>query len=390
MNVYFPNLNGVRAIAAFMVIFFHVELIKREFNLPNVERILTLGGDLGVTLFFVLSGFLITYLLITEQNVAGEISIKNFYARRILRIWPLYLIICILGLFVIPYCGSLFFEPAYSTPIITDKTIVSVLYFLFLSTVLTGTDSHVNFLRPTWSVSVEEQFYLIWPILMKKMFGKRPFISYFLCIYIAVRIIFGILSHKFFADRFPIFTSINSTLYYTPFDSLCIGALAAILLYRYRNNGSYTYLFQVLFNKKNQYSILALLPVFIYFFTIKISIIFFHAVHVDFTKMIYSILFAIVILNLAGNPSVVINLENSILKFFGKISYGLYLYHWFAIVFVLNLLLKFNIYNDILLYCISLGLTIGVASLSYYLIELRFLNFKHRFSKILSGDFVNK
>ena len=90
-KIYFPNLNGLRFIAAFMVIVHHVEQFKSLFGLENVfheSPFISIVGKLGVVLFFVLSGFLITYLLLVEEEVTGTISIKSFYIRRFLRIWP--------------------------------------------------------------------------------------------------------------------------------------------------------------------------------------------------------------------------------------------------------------------------------------------------------------
>ena len=83
-------------------------------------RILSLG-QLGVSLFFVLSGFLITYLLLAEQDIYGSISVKKFYSRRILRIWPLYYLIVTLGLFVLPSLRKLsgFVDP--NLPIIKAR-----------------------------------------------------------------------------------------------------------------------------------------------------------------------------------------------------------------------------------------------------------------------------
>ena len=97
-KIFFPNLNGVRAIAAFMVIVYHVEDIKELFGLPNFPHHDPMGNDLGglgVTLFFVLSGFLITYLLLNEKSACGTVSLRDFYIRRVLRIWPLYYLIVV-------------------------------------------------------------------------------------------------------------------------------------------------------------------------------------------------------------------------------------------------------------------------------------------------------
>ena len=102
IKLYFKNLNGVRFIAAFMVLICHIELNKKFFNIPNYRETTKFLGHLGVDLFFVLSGFLITFLLIKEKDLFGKINFKNFYIRRILRIWPLYFLIVIFSLFILP------------------------------------------------------------------------------------------------------------------------------------------------------------------------------------------------------------------------------------------------------------------------------------------------
>ena len=92
MRRYFPNLNSLRFVAASLVIIHHVESRKHFFKLDNLYQIdfFEIIGKLGVVLFFVLSGFLITSLLLQEYEEKNSISFKKFYMRRILRIWPLY------------------------------------------------------------------------------------------------------------------------------------------------------------------------------------------------------------------------------------------------------------------------------------------------------------
>ena len=98
-KIYFPNLNGIRFIAAFAVILHHLEQFKYLLGYKNnwENPIIHQIGPLGVILFFVLSGFLITYLLLVEEKQTKTISIKSFYMRRILRIWPLYYLIILLN-----------------------------------------------------------------------------------------------------------------------------------------------------------------------------------------------------------------------------------------------------------------------------------------------------
>jgi peptidoglycan/LPS O-acetylase OafA/YrhL len=99
-KIYLPGLNGLRAIAAFGVLFSHVNLGIEAYGLP-IRKTSDLAG-FGVTIFFALSGFLITYLLLKEKEQFNTINIKNFYVRRILRIWPLYFLFIGIGFLVDP------------------------------------------------------------------------------------------------------------------------------------------------------------------------------------------------------------------------------------------------------------------------------------------------
>ena len=112
-QLYFKGLNEIRALAAFSVIFHHLELykfrigIKSLFDFPQLNYFIANLGKNGVFLFFVLSGFLITYLLLQEKQTTGKISILKFYGRRIVRIWPLYFIILLIGFCFLPFIYNL-------------------------------------------------------------------------------------------------------------------------------------------------------------------------------------------------------------------------------------------------------------------------------------------
>src|ERR1700744_123190 len=93
MKVYFKNLDGLRFIASFLVLVQHAYGFKKSYSdaSPFVFSLFEETGRMGVNLFFVLSGFLISYLLLMERDASGTVSYRNFYLRRVLRIWPLYL-----------------------------------------------------------------------------------------------------------------------------------------------------------------------------------------------------------------------------------------------------------------------------------------------------------
>ena len=110
-KIYFKNLDGLRAIAAMAVVFTHiVSWIPSEGYLNKYIGVLisfsSRGGKYGVTFFFILSGFLISYLLFHEQKINGKIRIGRFYMRRILRIWPLYYLTVIIGFYIYPFFDS--------------------------------------------------------------------------------------------------------------------------------------------------------------------------------------------------------------------------------------------------------------------------------------------
>ncbi|WP_443944216.1 acyltransferase family protein [Pedobacter sp. AW1-32] len=156
LNVkHIPSLDGWRAVAILMVILGHLMLTLQKGTLFHSILRITVFGSLGVKIFFVLSGFLITTLLIKEKIKFGEINIKNFFIRRFLRIVPvLYLYITVLYLL----------NSVITLNLSTLNFLGPILYI-----------NNFNFLPGkwltghTWSLAVEEQFYLIWPFLFKSL-----------------------------------------------------------------------------------------------------------------------------------------------------------------------------------------------------------------------------
>ena len=154
-SIHLPGLNGLRAIAALSVMWGHT--FQRDFGDWGVEGFkLPVVAD-GVTLFFVISGFLITYLLLHEQEQSRTVSIPKFYMRRILRIWPIYYLYLLIAVF--------------STSTWHDPNIWYYCFFTanipFILTV--GIWPIVHY----WSLGVEEQFYLFWPWLVKLTKGRH-------------------------------------------------------------------------------------------------------------------------------------------------------------------------------------------------------------------------
>lgn len=182
-KIHFENLDGLRFIGAFMVFLFHAFTINREVwgvffeSAPFVwMRKLTSIGHYGVNLFFVLSGFLITYLMLKELKERGKIHVGFFLVRRILRLWPLYFVIVLFGFFIFPHL-----------PFGIQTVHEFWRYGLFLSNfdeIINGSRDAINFLTATWSVSIEEQFYISWALVIGFFQWKtiRSFRVFFLVI----------------------------------------------------------------------------------------------------------------------------------------------------------------------------------------------------------------
>lgn len=209
-KIFFNGINELRALAAFSVIFHHIELFKSQDHIASlfssvycayfIEKL----GKNGVYLFFVLSGFLITYLLLIEKDKLKTILFKKFYLRRVYRIWPLYYLIVIIGFFLVPFLAntfSIFKNTPYFFGLISNQEYYSIksfcLYLLFLPNVALYEFNIVLVgCSQAWSVGVEEQFYILWPLLVFA-FNKKRTLLFFLFI-LSFYLFLHIIIHPFF------------------------------------------------------------------------------------------------------------------------------------------------------------------------------------------------
>jgi peptidoglycan/LPS O-acetylase OafA/YrhL len=371
-KTFFPGLNGLRFTAALMVIVHHIEQSKKDSGYVNSYDNVFINsiGGLGVDLFFVLSGFLITYLLIAEKERYKDIKVGQFYLRRILRIWPLYFLLVLSGLFIFPHIPFLYSHPGTGKYLL-QKTI---LFCLILPNIVLMKYGVVPYISQTWSIGVEEQFYLIWPLLLK--YTKRYLVALFGVI-IFMKALEFILPHalSFLAMHNTLMSLQNSIAFtinyisYLRISCMAIGGLGAYVLY---------------FKKDTILS-------FIYRRDVQAIVILVSIPLLALGKLYaHSVIFCFLILNISSNPKSLIKLNTSLFDFLGKISYGIYMYHALAIGITLYVLQKMSMqYNDIIsntaLYASTILLTIGLATLSYNLFEKRFLGMKKRFTRIESG-----
>jgi peptidoglycan/LPS O-acetylase OafA/YrhL len=156
-----PELDGVRGIAVLMVLVYHGYFFSFDPSGSWAARFASFGIA-GVDLFFVLSGFLITGILLRAKGRDGYF--QNFYARRALRIWPLYYLLLILSFGLAPLLLSRFHMHPGELQLIGGRN--KLVYVFLLQNLWYGAAPGPKLLAVTWSLAVEEQFYLAWPWLV--------------------------------------------------------------------------------------------------------------------------------------------------------------------------------------------------------------------------------
>lgn len=406
-SVYFPNLNGLRFFAALIVVLTHVELIKqyipyttncqeqsmlmsphpiKSIMLGEIKwfsPLITQAGGIGVNLFFVLSGFLITYLLFEEKKRFGTIAVKAFYWRRILRIWPLYYLLVLLGFFILPQF-ELFSIPDQDPNVhrwFWHNFLPYVFLFpnLALSMFLLATPN----IGQLWSIGVEEQFYGIWPWIIKRSTNFINTIFWFIVLLLIVK---GIVLYLADHSGLEGFRTLKRFMAMLKLESMAFGAIGAWLLFQNKVS-----ILKMIYHPLVFWCALIGIPASVYIIPAYLQ---------TASYLPQAVMSLIIILNLASNAKYAHSLENPVLDWLGRISYGIYGYHMLVITLILNLakyhwdfgVPKGNLFQDltwaenITIYALVIAITIGIASISYLYFELPFIRKKGKSSKILSGE----
>lgn len=376
-HIYFRGLNGLRFFAAIAVVITHIELIKYQLGYSSIWRdnILVFElGSLGVIFFFVLSGFLITYLLMQEKAVTQTIAVKKFYIRRILRIWPMYYLLVLLGFLVLPNIHSIN-HPYLNKLLDANFTPNFILYLLFLPNLAFATFAAVPHIGQTWSIGVEEQFYLLWPLIVKHSKNVLKALLMVIGILIVLKVIVLVLC-KQMPDNAAL-KIIKPFLAMTKMESMAIGGIGAYYLF----NGNEK--IKWLMNNGLMISAIIVILGLVYLTPPIIQ---------DAIYLVYSVLFLVIILNVSSNPKSIFKLENRMFKMLGNISYGIYMYHLIVIAFVfaglnyLGMEINDSFISQLMVYSLTIIITIFVSILSYSYFEKPFLNLKHKFTIIKSGS----
>lgn len=322
---YVPSLDGLRCIAVLVVMFLHA-----HFQLGK-------SGSLGVDIFFTLSGFLITTLLLEEYAEKGGICLKAFFTRRFFRLFPaLYLLLTILTIYLFLFLsGSV--RNAVGFEILSSALYINNISWLW------GWGNQGLLLGHTWSLAVEEQFYIIWPLV--------------LMVFIHLRFTKALLGLLFMTVLFSWIGKSNDIagpiLASLLHESIMIGCLGALMRwYRMVNGvGEIVTLSSVMF--------LVIVGVFPF----------------DFYQTLFdlglrgwvAVITVIAIFGLLEKPTGITSqlLGNRVFVFIGKISYGLYLWH----VPIFRLFKSHAHIDPTTAFLLKFVVVFGVSSLSWFLIE---------------------
>lgn len=345
------SLDGLRGFALIMVMIFHTFM-------PFTQ-----GGFLGVDVFFVLSGFLITTLLLEEYEKYQTIRFKKFYMRRFLRLAPA-LILMVISF----YIYTQVFMDGDKKEGALAASVASLFYVANLAIAFDWFS--MSFLRPTWSLSIEEQFYIIWPITLLALLFNFKRHKYFIFILLSSIILL-------WANR--IFLTLNGAsidrLYNgsdTHSDGLLVGSLFAYLITYYKSEA-----LKILRYIGSLKLVLTLAVIGFYIAVTLLLGLSLKSLYIWILPIFY-ILTAIFIsfLYLQANTEKIILFSNKYLIWLGSISYGVYLWHWLVNrVFVLSVTEVSGIYASLLSYVIA----ILIAVLSFYFVEKPFLKLKKKF-----------
>ena len=349
-----PILDGMRGLAIILVLLAH-------YGLGGI-----IPGGFGLFTFFVLSGYLITSLLINEaDNHNGRVHINNFYIRRILRLAPA------LMLHIIGYNLILIFYLEKPQP---WGLIFSTIFYYHNYYLLTFADSYHDF-KVLWSLAVEEHFYLLFPIIFIKLYNKNPKLLLWLCLIIitlvacwrTIALLAGIISidHAYIASD-------------TRIDSIMFGALIALCLH----TSVLGFNFHKFLSDNIWLTVVAAL-ILVLTFVVQVDL-FKYSIRYSLQGVALFILFPSVVY---VRKFIFINkfISLGFWRWLGKISYSLYLWHVAVITVMGHMFCEELASCDIsdqrplLFYSLSLILALMISTASYHLVEEKFIKLRKRY-----------
>lgn len=351
---HFAGLDGVRCFAAILVVWHHSE---KFFPHPLLMR-----GHLGVDVFFVLSGFLISTLLLREKEMFGRISLRDFWARRSLRLFPAYF-----ALLAFMACFYLIFRQGDESA----RRFFSGLpvYIAYLSN---WVQPGANSLGHTWTLATEEQFYVVWPLI--EAFA-RPFVL--ALTWLTAFLLNQALNFGFFDTALRqagLMGEGRLEIAEVTFSPILLGVALAHLLHRRQ---SFDRIGKVVAWRGAEYVCAASILAILTLGPASLDGVPRLAVHLLITAIIAAIV-------IRPTSSLTRMLDRPSFAYLGRISYGIYLYHLLVLGFAIPLL---GSAAGVWSFPVGLTITILISALSYLILEQPLLRLGKRFRQVpLSRD----
>ena len=360
---YYPQLDGLRGIIFLCVFFFHAYHPHfGESFFGNYLQFLYSSMALAIDTFFVYSAFFLTLLGMREYEKKGNFSFVNYFLRRTFRIWPLYYFIMLLCFVIIPIL-------AHRAGVAVSLPPANYYLFFISNYYLYG---HIFMLQFFWTLSVEEQFYLVWGIVLLKFQKNFKIVITLFILISAAYTIYSTLNH---------FPNFNNTLSYL--SDFSAGALAAIAFHKKNRVVAF---FQKI-TKPQSYVFIIVIPLvisFIFFMLTKdakgISLLLLQ----DLYRYFFVAYTALLMIEQLVNEKTVLKLGAAkFLVYTGKICYGLYCFHGLVLTLGFYILprfpfMKYSLVNAF----IFLGVTYVIGSISYQYIEKPFLTLKAKLRRV--------
>lgn len=377
-NFHIHNLDILRFIAAFMVVVAHAyEGWCSWWGYPGFmsvdgshQTLSTYGkylhtiiknGGFGVDVFFLISGFLITYILLAEKELTEKINIKKFFIRRGLRIWPLYFLLIAITPFIVSWLNKP--SPDYLS---------TALFYNNFHSMATG---HWEYpFAHFWSICVEEHFYLIWPFLVAFIPNRYLLTTFWVVLFVSVFARFGFIIYK--KGFYYMYLHTLSRM-----DVLAIGAI-----------GAYMYFNKLLRFIMPKHVRIGLYLLFIAVYAYEPYDIYDGIFLACFRKYFYVAVVAIGMLNFLLNPDALIHFKKkNVFHYLGKVSYGVYMYSNILIAIIIEkIIAPYNMINMYLYFFLNIALTLIVSIINYELFEKQFLKLKTRFEVVKTNKSYDK
>ena len=397
---YWPQLDGLRSLAFLLVFMHHLGRVADAERgalgsavapvLPTLDAICAWGW-VGVDVFFSLSGFLITHLLIAEKSRFNSISFKLFFARRALRIWPVYYLVLLFACVVVPLMQwqtlnwPLFYEFLAKQGI--PLTFFAGNYSLtFATTLLLKFTSAlawpvVFLLLPLWTLAVEEQFYLTWPFLLKVLPTAKALyraIAALAVFSLAARAILWYVSRYQYHIAFPVNLYYQTT--FAHLEPLMAGAACAVTVF---------YFPQVVDRLKRAAPLLiAALVALVVPCAILLPDLVYNSYYNIATFSLVSFGCLLLLATTLVSPAFAKFFSNRALSAFGRLTYAMYLVHYFAIAMAEKIwqgnaavASSWQLQHWPTKFVLALSMTYLFAFVSWHLLERHFLKMRKLFSR---------